>query len=69
MCGRGERLLEHAEDAQDLVLVALDRAQELLAREEQEPPRLAEVRAAVYTIGSAQRWRKERRQRLWARMR
>ena len=42
---RREGFLEHAEHAQGLILVPLDHARELLAREEDEPPGLAKIRA------------------------
>ena len=43
--GLREHAVEHAEDAQDLLLVPLDRARHLLGVEADEPERLAEVRA------------------------
>ena len=43
--GLREHAVEHAEDAQDLFLVPLDRAGNLLGVEADEPERLAEVRA------------------------
>ena len=43
--GLREHAVEHAEDAQDLLLVPLDRARHLFGVEADEPERLAEVRA------------------------
>ena len=43
---RREHALEHAEDTQDLLLVAFNGTRNLLGRKEHEPARLAEVRAA-----------------------
>ena len=42
---RREHALEHAEDTQDLLLVAFNGTRNLLGRKEHEPARLAEVRA------------------------
>ena len=50
-----EHALQHAPDAEDLLLVPLTRARGGLGVEQQEPPRLPEVRSDVEVMSALQK--------------